>query len=139
MTSQRWIRIIPVALIMYTIAYVDRANLSMAMPYMVKGAAEREAAQVGQPVAKETEGFLSDRQKGNAAGIFFFGYLLLQIPGGHLAQVWSARKFIAILLVLWGFCATAVGLVRTPSEFMVARFMLGVTEGGVFPATLVLL
>src|ERR1041385_6286176 len=129
MTRQRWLRIIPVALIMYTIAFIDRANLSMAMPYMMKAGAAAEGGQ----------GFLTDEQKGLAAGIFFFGYLLLQIPGGHLAQVWSAKRFIAILLVLWGLAATSIGLVRNAGEFMVARFVLGVTEGGVFPATLVLL
>ncbi len=121
MPSQRWLRIIPVALIMYTIAYIDRANLSMAFPFM-----------------KDELG-MDPLLKGYAAGIFFFGYISLQIPGGFLAQRWSAKWFISILLVFWGLCATAGGLVQNSTQFLAVRFLLGVAESGVFPATLVLL
>ncbi len=78
-------------------------------------------------------------QAGDAFGIFFWGYLLLQIPGGHLATRWSAKRFVSILLVLWGICAVGCGFVRTAREFWVMRLLLGVAEGGVWPATLVLL
>ena len=54
-------------------------------------------------------------QAGNVAGIFFWGYLLLQIPGGHLANFWSAKRLISILLVAWGLCAVG-GLVQTWQE-----------------------
>jgi sugar phosphate permease len=120
-SGQRWRRIIPVALAMYTIAYIDRTNVSLAMPSM--------------------SGDLHMRpdQAGNAAGIFFWGYFFLQIPGGYLAERWSAKKVISILLVCWGACATAAGLVTTVREFWVLRFLLGVAEGGVFPATIILL
>ena len=78
-------------------------------------------------------------QQGNAFGLFFFGYVLLQIPGGYLAERWSAKKFVSALLVTWGLCAVVCGLVRTQNEFFFMRCLLGVTEGGVWPATLVLL
>jgi MFS family permease len=78
-------------------------------------------------------------QAGGAAGVFFWGYVLLQIPGGYLAQRWSAKRFVAILLVVWGFCSMGCGLVQTWRQFWVMRLFLGVAEGGVWPAVLVLL
>ena len=121
MPEQRWLRIIPVAFIMYTIAFVDRTNISLAMP------------QIGREL------HMDPTQQGNAFGLFFIGYVLLQIPGGYLAERWSAKWFVSTLLVVWGICAVACGLVHTQREFLLARFLLGVAEGGVWPAVLVLL
>jgi MFS family permease len=122
---QRWLRIIPVALVMYTIAYVDRTNVALAFDPSLGSA----MADLG----------LGDQRKGHVVGIFFWGYLLLQIPGGYLATRWSPRKIVSLLLVAWGAAAVASGLVRNAGEFAVMRFLLGVAEGGVYPATLVLL
>ena len=125
MKEQRWLRIIPVALIMYTISYVDRTNVALAFdPNM--STAMRDLA-------------MDDKIKGNAIGIFFWGYLLLQIPSGYLASHWSARKLVSICLVAWGVSAVGCGLVQTAAQFRLMRFLLGVSESGVFPATLVLL
>jgi MFS family permease len=121
MPSQRWLHIIPVAFIMYTIAFVDRTNISLALPSMSRDLR------------------MDPTQAGNAAGIFFWGYMLLQIPGGHLAERWSAKRFVSFLLVLWGGCSVTCGLVHTWRQFWAMRFLLGVAEGGVWPATLVLL
>ena len=125
MTQRRWLRIIPIALIMYTISYVDRTNVSLALDPRISHMMR--------------DLVMDDRMKGEAAGIFFFGYVLLQIPGGYLASHWSARKVISIFLVFWGLCAVGCGLSRTFREFEVMRFLLGVAESGVFPATTVLL
>ena len=125
MRSQRWRHIIPVALVMYTISYVDRTNVSMALTPKVSS------------LMKDL--FMDDRMKGQAAGIFFFGYVLFQIPGGHLAARWSARKVISLCLVAWGVCAVACGLAQGFRQFEAARFFLGVAESGVFPSMLVLL
>lgn len=125
MKAERWLRIIPVALIMYTISYIDRTNVSLALdPKM-------------STMMKDL--LMDDAMKGRAAGIFFFGYMLLQIPGGYLASRWSAKKLIAISLVVWGICAVGCGLVSSFKSFSIMRFMLGVAESAVFPATLVLL
>ena len=121
MPSQRWLRIIPVAVVMYTIAYVDRANISLALP------------------AISNQLRMDPQQAGSAAGVFFWGYVLLQVPGGYLARRWSAKRLVSVLLVLWGICAAGGGLVQTPGQLWMARLLLGVAEGGVFPATLVLL
>ena len=125
MKQQRWLRIIPVALIMYTISYVDRTNISLALDPDISS------------MMKDL--FMDDRMKGEAAGIFFFGYVLLQIPGGYWATRWSARKIIALFLICWGACAVGCGLSRSFRAFEAMRFLLGVAESGVFPATLVLL
>lgn len=119
--SQRWVRIIPVALIMYTIAFIDRTNISLALP------------QISRDL------HLDPQQAGTVAGIFFWGYLALQIPGGHLAKHWSAKKFISILLVVWACFAVFCGLARTYHELLVLRLLLGIAESGVHPATLILL
>jgi len=125
MTQQRWLRIIPVALVMYTISYVDRTNVSLALDPTISS------------MMKDL--FMDDRMKGEAAGIFFFGYVLLQIPGGYWATAWSARKIIGLFLISWGVCAVGCGLAGTFRQFEVMRFLLGVAESGVFPATMVLL
>lgn len=120
MTEQRWLRILTVSFVMYTISYIDRTNVSMALSAM------------------RADLHMDAQQAGDAVGIFFWGYLLLQMPAGHLAQHWSAKRVVAILLVAWGVCSVATGLVQTAREFWVMRLVLGLAEGGVWPAVLVL-
>jgi len=81
---------------------------------------------------------MDDKMKGELAGIFFLGYVLLQVPGGHFASRWSARKLVSLCLVAWGLFAIGCGLSQTFRQFEVMRFFLGVAESAVFPATLVL-
>lgn len=117
---KRWSNIIPVAFVMYMLAYMDRINTAMVLPYM-------------------TNFHFTTADMGFASGIFFVGYMVLQIPGGLLATKWSAKKTVLILMVLWSFSAMSIAFVQTKSQFMVARFFLGIFEGGVWPAVLVLL
>lgn len=121
MKSQRWFHILPVAFIMYTIAFIDRTNVSLALPSMSRAL------------------HMDPTEAGAAAGVFFWGYVLLQIPGGYLAQRWSAKRFVSILLVVWGICSVGCGLVHTWRQFWTMRLLLGGAEGGVWPAVLVLL
>ena len=125
MIPQRWLRIIPVALVMYTISYVDRTNVSLALDPKISSMMH--------------DLLMDDRMKGQAAGIFFLGYVLLQMTGGHLAGNWSAKKLVSLCLIFWGACAVGCGLAKTFYQFEIARFLLGVSESSVFPATLVLL
>ena len=106
---------------MYTIAFIDRTNISLALPHISRDL------------------HLDPQQAGTVAGIFFWGYLALQIPGGHLAKHWSAKKFISILLVVWAIFAVGCGLARSYHELLLLRLLLGVAESGVYPATLILL
>ena len=74
--AQRWVRIIPAAFLMYTIAFIDRNNIAFGFFGMQKDLAIGATA------------------SGIAGGIFFFGYLFLQVPGSLLAENWSAKRFI---------------------------------------------
>lgn len=117
----RWKRLIPAAMVVYIISFMDRTNISYAF------------AGIGQEfqVGKADQGF--------AGGIFFIGYTLFQIPGGWLATHWSAKKSVGIMILLWGGAAIWCGLARSFDELVLARFVLGVAEGGVWPAILVLI
>ncbi|GAB0102295.1 MFS transporter [Nocardia sp. JMUB6875] len=113
---KRWTYILPVVVFIYVICYIDRTNISFALPHL------------------KTDMHLTGAQQGLASGIFFWGYLLLQIPGGYMAERWSARQWIAILMVLWSVAAMASGLTHSVGQLLLARFLLGVAEGGVQPA-----
>src|SRR5579864_1815744 len=114
-------RLMPFLLLLYITAYVDRINVSFA----------------GLDMTKDL-GF-SNEVFGFGSGIFFFGYCLLQIPGAMLTEVWSARKWITCIMALWGSLAALTGLIHTAPQFAAARFLLGVAEGGFFPAVVIYL
>lgn len=119
--ARRWAYIIPVATVMYVLAFVDRINVGMILPYIDKNFG------------------LTSADSGFAAGVFFFGYSILPIPCSLLAERWSARKIVTILMVLWGITAVLTGFVQNRMELYIARFVLGLFEGGVWPSILVLL
>lgn len=125
MHQQRWVRIIPVALVMYTISYVDRTNVSLALDPTISS------------LMRDLR--MDDRMKGEVAGIFFLGYVLFQMAGGWLAGRWSAKWLVSLCLIFWGACAVGCGLARTFHQFEAARFLLGAAESSVYPATVVLL
>ncbi len=112
-------RIVPFIFVAYIIAYLDRANAGFAKLQM-----------------QERLGFPDD-VFGWGFGIFFAGYLLLEIPGALLVEHWSARKWFARILLNWGLCSMGMALVRTPWQFYLARFLLGLAEAGFFPGVVV--
>ena len=75
----------------------------------------------------------SDAVFGFGSGVFFVGYVLLGIPGALLVEKWSARKTMAVAMMVWGFVAAGTGFIHTRGEFYTMRFLLGVTEAGFFP------
>src|SRR6266545_7578510 len=112
-------RVIPYLFMLYIIAYLDRANVSFAKLQMA-----------------EDLGF-SEAVYGFGAGIFFVGYLLLEVPGALIVERWSARRWFARILISWGFCTVVVGFVTTSTQFYCARFLLGVAEAGFYPGIIV--
>jgi sugar phosphate permease len=114
-------RLLPFLFVLYVANYLDRTNIAYATLGM-KG-------DLG----------LTDQVFGTASGIFFVGYLALQIPGALLVERWSARRLLAITLVAWGAVTTLTGLVRTPMELYGARFLLGAAEAAFFPGVIVYL
>ena len=114
-------RIVPLIFILYIISYLDRANVGFAALRM-----------------QDKLHFTPD-VFGDGVGIFFIGYLLLEIPGALIVERWSARKWFARILVTWGICSMGMALVETPTQFYVARFLLGLAEAGFFPGVIVYL
>ncbi len=114
-------RILPFLLVLYVVAYLDRANVSFAKVSM--------SADLG----------FSEAVYGFGAGVFFLGYFLLEIPGALLVERWSARIWISRILITWGICTVCEGFARTPTQFCVARFCLGLAEAGFFPGVMVYL
>ncbi|MEK5382704.1 MFS transporter [Niallia sp. FSL W8-0635] len=122
LSKKRWIRLIPIVFITYSLAYLDRANYSF-------GAAGGLAEDLN--ITAATSSLLG--------ALFFLGYFFFQIPGAHYAENKSAKKLIFWSLILWGFLATATGLISNVKILFVIRFSLGVVESAVMPAMLVFL
>jgi len=114
-------RILPISILLYFAAYLDRANVGFAKLRMARDL-----------------GF-SEEVFGIGIGIFFIGYLILEVPGALLVERWSARKWFARILLTWGVISAATAFVETPAQFYAARFFLGVAEAGFFPGLVVYL
>jgi MFS family permease len=111
-------RIIPLLLIAYMIAYLDRINIGYAQLQM------KQTLPFGEAVY------------GIGAGIFFLGYFLFEVPSNLLLEKIGARKTLLRIMVLWGITAASMMFVATPTQFYVARFLLGVFEAGFFPGVI---
>jgi len=115
------LRILPLIFVLYLVAYLDRSNVAFAK------------------LAMSADLDFSDAVFGFGAGVFFIGYLLLEIPGALIVERWGARWWFARILVTWGICTVLVGLVETARQFYVTRFLLGVAEAGFFPGAIIYL
>lgn len=115
-------RLLPLLFICYVIAYVDRANVSLAKLTMSQDLPEFDNAVIGF-----------------GAGMFFWGYIMLEIPGTLLVERWSARRMMSRIMVTWGIMAALTAAVTTPMQFYCVRFGLGLAEAGFFPGVLVFL
>jgi len=109
------VRLLPFLFLLYVIAFIDRINIGFAALTM-----NRELA-------------ITTQQFGFAAGVFFFGYFLFEVPSNLLLQKVGARIWIARILVTWGILATLTGLVHTIHQLYIVRFLLGLAEAGYFP------
>ena len=112
----RWHVVMPMVMALYILAYIDRTNISFAMAKM----------QVHFGIDSGFMGFIS--------GIFFIGYLILQVPVGHLSSNKGARLYVLVLSIAWGVFSSAQGFAQNTTELIIFRFLVGVAEGGVFPA-----
>lgn len=118
----RWYRIIPIAFITYSLAYLDRANFGFAA---AGGMAEE---------LQITQGMSS-----LLSSLFFLGYFFFQIPGAQYAAHKSAKKLIFWSLILWSGLAAATGMISNVNALIGIRFLLGVVESAVMPAMVILL
>jgi ACS family tartrate transporter-like MFS transporter len=114
-------RLLPFLFLLYIVAYLDRINVGFAALQM-KG-------QLG----------FSDKVYGLGAGIFFAGYFLFQVPSNLALARFGARRWIAVIMVVWGVISASMIFVGTPRSFYLLRFLLGVAEAGFFPGMILYL
>jgi ACS family tartrate transporter-like MFS transporter len=114
-------RLLPFVFLVYIVNYIDRVNVSFANLRM------------------STELAFSDRVYGLGVGMFYVTYVLFEIPGAIIVERWSARKWIARIMISWGLITMLTGFVRSPGQFYAARFFLGIAESSFFPGMIVYL
>ncbi|HEY5404842.1 MAG TPA: MFS transporter [Pyrinomonadaceae bacterium] len=113
-------RLMPYLFVLYVIAYLDRVNIGFAT--------------IG---GMKAELHITDWVMGIAAGIFFVGYVVLEIPGSILVEKWTAKGWIARIMISWGILAILTGFVHTKNQLYIVRFLLGAAEAGFFPGIIV--
>jgi len=122
LSIKRWYRLIPIAFITYSLAYLDRANFGFA---------------AAGGMAKDLN--ITAAMSSLLGSLFFLGYFFFQIPGALYASRNSAKKLIFWSLILWGALAMATGMVSNVNGLIIIRFLLGVVESAVMPSMLVFL
>lgn len=108
-------RIVPLILLAYLCAYIDRVNVGFA------------AVQMNVDL-----GF-SATIYGLGAGLFFLGYSLFEVPSNMLAVRYGPRRWLARIMITWGLLSAATMFIQTPMHFYIIRFLLGVAEAGCWP------
>jgi MFS transporter, ACS family, tartrate transporter len=111
-------RLIPLLCVAYIVSYIDRTNVGFAALTM-----NRDLG-------------LTPRQFGFAAGMFFVGYCLCELPSNLALQKYGARRWIARIMITWGFAAAATALAVGPISYNVIRFITGVAEAGFYPGVI---
>jgi sugar phosphate permease len=120
--SNRWLRLVTIAFITYSLAYLDRVNYGF-------GAAGGLAQSLN----------ITPNIASLLGATFFLGYFLFQVPGGHYAESKSAKRLIFWGLLLWGVFASATGLITNIPLLFFDRFALGVVESIVLPGLIIFL
>jgi D-galactonate transporter len=115
------LRIMPFLILLFLVAWLDRVNVGFAKLTMLSDLGFSEAVY------------------GFGAGIFFFGYLLFEIPSNLLLEKIGARRTFARITLLWGVTSTAMAFVKTAGMFYLLRFLLGAFEAGLYPGVILYL
>lgn len=111
-------RLIPFLMLLYMVAYLDRVNISFAALTMNRDLGINESAY------------------GFAAGVFFLSYCLFEVPANLVLTRVGARRWLAVLMVLWGFVSMGTAFVHTQWSYIGVRFLLGVAESGFYPGVI---
>ena len=114
-------RLVPFLFLCYVVAYLDRVNVGFAKLQMLNDLKFSEAAY------------------GLGAGIFFIGYFLFEVPSNLILHRTGARRWIARIMVTWGFLSASMMFVTSETMFYVLRFFLGAAEAGFFPGIILYL
>jgi MFS family permease len=113
--------LLPFVFLLYVVAQLDRVNVSFAILRM-----------------NVDLGF-GDQVYGISVAAFYLGYVVFEVPGALIVERWSARKWIARIMVSWGLMTMLCAFVRTAGQFYAVRFFLGLAEASFFPGMIVYL
>jgi len=116
------VRLVPFVALMFFINYLDRTAIGFAAPN-----------------GMEADLALSAAQFGFASGVFFIGYILLEVPSNLALHRFGARRWLARIMVSWGVVALLFTWVQNFEQLVVLRFLLGVAEAGFFPGAILFL
>jgi ACS family tartrate transporter-like MFS transporter len=111
-------RLIPLLCVAYIISYIDRTNVGFAALTM------------------NPDLGLSPKQFGFAAGMFFVGYCLFELPSNLALHKFGARRWLARIMITWGLAAAATSLAVGPVSYNIIRFVTGVAEAGFYPGAI---
>ncbi|API86513.1 MFS transporter [Francisella uliginis] len=111
-------RIVPFLLICYTLAYLDRVNVSFAKIQMISDLS------------------LSETVYGFGAGIFFIGYFIFEVPSNYLLVKIGPSRWLGFLMVVWGILSACTMFINSATQYYVLRFTLGLAEAGFFPGVI---
>lgn len=117
-TAKAIARLVPFLLLMYVLAFLDRANIGFA----------KKAFQLDTGI--------SDAMFALGAGVFFLGYALLEVPSNLIMHRVGARIWMCRIMVTWGLVSAALMFVHSETAFYTLRFLLGVAEAGFFPGVI---
>jgi MFS transporter, ACS family, tartrate transporter len=109
------LRLLPMLGLGYGAAFIDRVNISFASLQMNRDL------------------HFSSSIYGLGAGLFFLGYATCEIPSNLLLYRFGARRWLARIMLTWGLLAVGMMFVKTPAQFYIMRFLLGMAEAGFFP------
>src|SRR4029077_9836653 len=115
------LRIVPFLMVCYFISFLDRVNLGFAALQMVQDLR------------------LSATAFGLGGGLFFVSYFFCEVPSNLLLERVGARRWIARIMITWGFLAGGMALVKGPHSFYAMRLLLGAAEAGFFPGVILYL
>jgi MFS transporter, ACS family, tartrate transporter len=111
-------RLVPFLVVLYMVAFLDRVNISFAALTM-----NRDLG-------------ISESVYGFAAGVFFLSYCLFEVPANLVLARLGARRWLSILMVVWGIVSMSTAFVHTVSAYISVRFLLGIAESGFYPGVI---
>jgi ACS family tartrate transporter-like MFS transporter len=111
-------RLVPFLMLLYMVAFLDRVNISFAALTM-----NRDLG-------------ISESVYGFAAGVFFLSYCLFEVPANLVLTRLGARRWLSLLMVIWGFVSMGTAFVHTEASYIGVRFLLGIAESGFYPGVI---
>lgn len=119
-------RIMPILLISYIVGYLDRVGISFSKFQMMPDILQGNVS-------------MAEAVYGLGAGVFFIGYIIAGVPSNILLSKYGARKVIALLMLVWGTISMLSIFITNPTQFYLARFLLGLAEAGFYPGVILYL